>query len=99
MIEYRPIERGDLDEIVALCEIEGWTSFPEDPERAWRALTAPGVHTLVAVEPGGIAGFVQMQSDGEIQAHLSLVLVVEERRRRGIASGARGSRRRRWLAR
>jgi predicted N-acetyltransferase YhbS len=48
-------------------------------------LTAAGSTTLVAVEDGSVAGFVQVQSDGEIQAHLSGLLVGEAWRGRGIS--------------
>ena len=68
-----------------LCAQENWPSFPEDPARAHRALTAPGVTTVVAVDAGTLAGFAQMQSDGEIQAHLSVIAVDPAFRRRGIA--------------
>jgi ribosomal protein S18 acetylase RimI-like enzyme len=86
MMECRPIRREDLPGVVALCEVEGWKSYVEDPERAWRALTAPGVTCFTAVEAGEVVGFVQMQGDGEIQAHLSLILVARDHRRRGIAT-------------
>jgi ribosomal protein S18 acetylase RimI-like enzyme len=74
----------DLDGVVRLCAQENWPSFPEDPARAHRALTAPGVTTMVAVEGDTVAGFAQLQSDGEIQAHLSLLAVSPAFRRRGI---------------
>src|SRR5208282_1874207 len=64
--------------------LEGW-SFTENPERANRALTAPGVTTFVAVEAGVVVGFAQLQSDGEIQAHLSQIAVHPDHRRKGIA--------------
>ena len=86
MAEFRSIAKGDLADVVALCEAEGWPSFAEDPERAWRALTAPGVTAVVAVASGRVVGFVQMQSDGVIQAHLSLVLVEREHRGQGIGT-------------
>ena len=85
-MEYRRLQRQHLCGIIALCEAESWPSFVKDPERARRALTAPGVTTVVAVDSGHVVGFVQMQSDGEIQAHLSLVLVAAGRRREGIAT-------------
>jgi ribosomal protein S18 acetylase RimI-like enzyme len=75
----------DLAGILRLCELEHWPSFPEDPARAHRALTAPGVTTMVAEEETIIAGFAQLQSDGEIQAHLSLIAIDPAYRRRGIA--------------
>lgn len=86
MIEYRKIGRDDLPGVIALCETEPWPSFVKDPKRAWRALTAPGVITLVAVDSCGVIGFVQMQTDGEIQAHLSLVLVAQDKRGQGIGT-------------
>jgi hypothetical protein len=61
-------------------------SVVQDPERAWRVLAAPGVRTLVAVAGGRVVGFVQMQSGGQIQAHLPLILVPVDRRREGIAT-------------
>jgi predicted N-acetyltransferase YhbS len=39
----------------------------------------------VALEDGRVAGLIQLQSDGEIQAHLSALLVGEEWRGRGIS--------------
>src|SRR4051812_37500649 len=83
-MQYRRYEAGDRDAIVALCAAEGWPSFPEDPARAHRAMTAPGVATVVAEEGGCVAGFAQLVSDGEIQAHLSLIAVDPAFRRRGV---------------
>ena len=85
MAEIRPFAAPDLDGVVALCAAEGWPSFPEDPARALRALTAPGVTTVVAVDDGVVAGFAQLLSDGEIQAHLSLIAVDIRHRRKGLA--------------
>ncbi|HVN02625.1 MAG TPA: GNAT family N-acetyltransferase [Caulobacteraceae bacterium] len=75
MVDVRLFQPTDLDGIVALCAAEGWPSFPEDPARALRALTAPGVTTVVAADGERVAGFAQLLSDGEIQAHLSLIAV------------------------
>jgi ribosomal protein S18 acetylase RimI-like enzyme len=85
MPEVRLFEAGDLEGVIALCAAEGWPSFPEDPARALRALTAPGVTTAVAVEGERLAGFAQLCSDGEIQAHLSLIAVDPAFRRKGLA--------------
>ena len=85
MADIRPFAAADLDGVVALCAAEGWPSFPEDPARALRALTAPGVTTIVADHGGAIVGFAQLLSDGEIQAHLSLIAVDPAFRRRGLA--------------
>lgn len=73
-----------LPGILSLCEAEGWPSFPADPARAVRALTAPGVITVVAVEDGEVRGFAQMLTDGEIQAYLCGVAVATGARGRGV---------------
>ena len=81
----RPFAPGDLDAVVTLCADEGWPSFPENPARALRALTAPGVTTVVAADGPSVVGFAQLLSDGEIQAHLSLIAVSPTHRRQGLA--------------
>ncbi len=67
-----------------ICLDEGWKSYTSDPERTHRVLTAPGVTTIVAIDQGDVCGFAQLQSDGEIQAHLSLLAVKANYRRQGI---------------
>ena len=84
-MEYVPYERKNLDGVVALCDAEGWASFAEDLDRTNRVLTAPGVTTIVAVDGGAVVGFASLQSDGEIQAHLSTIAVERSQRRSGIA--------------
>ena len=84
-MELEEFERRHLPGALELLAEAEWETYTEDPERTYRALSAPGATTLVAVEDGTVAGVVQLQSDGEIQAHLSALLVGEEWRGRGIA--------------
>ena len=79
-----PYERSDLEGVIALCAAEGWASYVEDPERTDRVLVAPGVTTVVAREGGDVVGFASVQSDGEIQAHLSCIAVTAGHRRQGV---------------
>jgi ribosomal protein S18 acetylase RimI-like enzyme len=85
MPTVRPFAPEDLGGVLALCVAEDWPSFSEDPARALRALTAPGVTTVVATEGVAVIGFAQLLSDGEIQAHLSLIAVSADHRRKGVA--------------
>ena len=85
MAEVRLFQPRDLEGVISLCVAEGWPSLAEDPARALRALTAPGVTTVVAADGGRVAGFAQLVSDGEIQAHLSLIAVADSHRRQGLA--------------
>ena len=82
-----PFARAHLDGLIALVAAEGWTEYTDDVERTYCALTAPGVTTLVAVAGGRVAGAIQVQSDGLIQAHVSMFLV--GRHARGLGLGAR----------
>ncbi len=84
-MEYRKYSEADLPEVIALCVAEGWPSYPEDPARAHRALTAPGATAVVAVDENHVVGFAHMLSDGEIQAFLSNIAVASTHRRQGIA--------------
>jgi len=75
-----------LDGLIALVTAEGWTEYTDDLERTYRALTAPGVTTLVAIVGGSVVGAVQVQSDGFIQAHVSMLLIGQRWRAVGLGS-------------
>jgi ribosomal protein S18 acetylase RimI-like enzyme len=79
-----PFARAHLDGLIALVTEEGWTEYADDPERTYRALVAPGVTTLVAVADGRVVGAIQVQSDGVIQAHVSMLLIDREWRGRRL---------------
>jgi ribosomal protein S18 acetylase RimI-like enzyme len=82
-----PFAQAHLEGLIALVAAEGWTEYADDPQRTCRALTAPGVTTLVALEAGRIVGAIQVQSDGVIQAHVSMLLI--DRNSRGVGLGSR----------
>ena len=82
-----PFARAHLDGLIALVAAEGWTEYTDDLERTYRALTAPGVTTLVAIADGRVVGAIQVQSDGLIQAHVSMLLI--GRHARGLGLGAK----------
>jgi ribosomal protein S18 acetylase RimI-like enzyme len=77
-------ERAHLPGIIALSEAEAWPSLVADPDRSHAVLTAPGVTTVVALDANLVTGFAYLQSDGHIQAHLSMMAVHRNYRRRGI---------------
>lgn len=86
MKSYRvvPFEEPLLPGVLSLCREQGWSTYVEDGARTGRVLTAPGVTTMVAAAGGRVVGVVQVQGDGEIQAHVSLLAVAEPLRRQGI---------------
>ena len=83
MIEYKDFEEPHLQQLSQLAIVEGWDSF-RDQETVRRALTAPGCIVVVAVDDGRSVGFIQVQSDGGVHAHISNILVAESYRGQGI---------------
>jgi ribosomal protein S18 acetylase RimI-like enzyme len=81
-----PFARAHLDGLIALVAAEGWTEYSDNGERTCRALTAPGVTTLVAIVSGRVVGAIQVQSDGLIQAHVSMLLIDRTARGGGLGS-------------
>jgi ribosomal protein S18 acetylase RimI-like enzyme len=93
IVAYEP---RHLDQILALCKAEGWTTFAGSHDRAARAMGNPGVTALVAVEddddrgerePGAeerVLGFAQAVGDGAFGGYLCMLLVAEGSRGRGI---------------
>lgn len=77
--------RANTPGVIDLLAAEGWDTYTGDVERTARALLAPGCTTLLALDGARVVALVQLQSDGEIQAHLSALLVATAWRRRGLA--------------
>lgn len=83
-VKYVLFEEEYVEDIVALSAAEGWTSLSRDRAEVLRALTAPGVVTVVAIDEGKVVGFAQAMSDGVIQAFLSLLIVDAGHRKQHI---------------
>jgi hypothetical protein len=81
-----PFARAHLQGLIALVAAEGWTEYSDDIERTYSALTAPGVTTLVATADERVTGAIQVQSDGLIQAHVSMLLIGRHARGRGLGA-------------
>jgi ribosomal protein S18 acetylase RimI-like enzyme len=80
----QPFTRAHTPGVIDLLAAEGWDTYTVDPEQTARALSAPGCTTLLALDGARVVALVQVQSDGEIQAHLSALLVDTSWRRRGL---------------
>jgi ribosomal protein S18 acetylase RimI-like enzyme len=85
-VSIEPFAQAHLDGLIALVAAEGWTEYADDAERTYRALSARGVTTLVALADGQVVGAIQVQSDGVIQAHVSLLLIDREWHGRRLGS-------------
>ena len=83
--QFRAYEEVDLDAVLNFCAAKGWATYVEDRARAHRVFTAPGVVSIVATCDDEVVGFAYFQTDGAIQAHLSLLVTDERSRHTGIA--------------
>jgi GNAT superfamily N-acetyltransferase len=79
-----PFKRKHLSGVMELFAQERW-SYADDEQRTWRALTAPGSVTLIALLDEAVVGVAQVLGDGEIQAFLAVLLVAEAYRHTGVA--------------
>lgn len=80
----QPFTQAHLDGLIALVAAEGWNEYADDAERTYRALSARGVTTLVALADWRVVGAIQVQSDGVIEAHVSMLLIDREWRGRRL---------------
>jgi ribosomal protein S18 acetylase RimI-like enzyme len=85
-VSIEPYASAHLDGLIALVAAAGWTEYTEDAERTDRALSAPGVTTVLALADGRVVGALQVQSDGVIQAHVSMLLIDPEIRGHQLGS-------------
>jgi ribosomal protein S18 acetylase RimI-like enzyme len=83
-IEYEAFSPSHLAGAVALCEKLGWPSYA-GASVARTAFSAPGTATWVALYKGQVVGLVHLLSNGVVHAHLSLVGVLPDHRRNGVA--------------
>lgn len=81
IVAYEP---KHLDEVLAMCRAEGWTTFAGSRDRAARAMSNPGVTALVAIEDERLLGFAQAVGDGAFGGYLCMLLVAEDARGQGI---------------
>jgi len=83
MIDYRDFDADLLSPLAEMAIAEGWDSF-RNPGTAKKAFTSPGCIVVVAFEGDKPVGFIQMQTDLGIHAHISNILVLAACRGRGI---------------
>jgi len=84
-VEIRQFIVEDTTAICALCQAEGW-DYWDDPDRAARALGAPGVTTLVAEHGDELLGAVQVITDGQINWVVGLMIVAPAARHEGLGT-------------
>lgn len=79
-MEVRAFAESDLEGVVLLAAAEGWPSLSTDAARALRALTAPGVLTVVAISEGKVIGYAHALTDRVTTTYLSTIAVDTDHR-------------------
>jgi len=82
-VEIRDIRPSEIEAARRLLAASGWTHRVSDPEH-FRDLVSRSQRALVAVERGEVVGFLRALSDGIANGYISMVVVAENHRRKGV---------------
>lgn len=83
-VDFEAFDPRHLEGCVACARDLDWPSYA-DPAVALAAFSAPGSVTWVALHDGKVVGLAHLLTNGVVHSHLSLVGVLPDYRRSGVA--------------
>lgn len=82
-VKIRNVLPSEIEAARRLLAASGWEHRVSNPEQ-FRELLSRSQVTLVAVEDGEVIGFLRALSDGVTNGYISMLVVSEAHRRKGI---------------
>jgi ribosomal protein S18 acetylase RimI-like enzyme len=82
-LEIRDIRPAELEAARRLLVAAGWTRRVSDLEQ-FRELVSRSQRALVAIDEGEVVGFLRALTDGLANGYISMVVVAENHRNKGI---------------
>jgi GNAT superfamily N-acetyltransferase len=82
-MEIRDIRESELEAARRLLCAAGWTDSVANPVE-FRELVSRSSRSIVAVENGEVIGFLRALTDGMSNGYISMVVVAENHRRKGV---------------